>query len=69
MYTIFREIRKPVGRIHFAGTECATMWVGYMDGAIQAGERAAREVSVQNHYVVNYIKNVNIAGMVSTVHH
>ena len=39
-------MRKPVGRMHFAGTGCATMWVGYMDGAIQAGERAAREVSV-----------------------
>ena len=31
-------------RVHFAGTETATKWVGYMDGAIEAGERAAREV-------------------------
>ncbi|XP_053313441.1 amine oxidase [flavin-containing] A-like [Spea bombifrons] len=37
-------IRQPVGRVFFAGTETATVWSGYMEGAIQAGERAAREV-------------------------
>jgi len=37
-------LRSPVGRIHWAGTETATMWTGYMDGAIQAGKRAAAEV-------------------------
>uniref|UniRef100_UPI00358FFB94 amine oxidase [flavin-containing]-like n=1 Tax=Myxine glutinosa TaxID=7769 RepID=UPI00358FFB94 len=37
-------IRKPFGRVHFAGTETATKWSGYMDGALEAGERAAREV-------------------------
>ncbi|XP_018421299.1 PREDICTED: amine oxidase [flavin-containing] B-like [Nanorana parkeri] len=37
-------IRKPVGKIYFAGTETATEWSGYMEGAIEAGERAAREV-------------------------
>ena len=36
-------LRKPVGRIHWAGTETSTYWNGYMDGAIRAGERAARE--------------------------
>jgi monoamine oxidase len=30
--------------IHFAGTETATYWNGYMDGAVRSGERAAREV-------------------------
>jgi monoamine oxidase len=39
-----RALREPVGRIHWAGTETATYWNGYMDGAIRAGERAAREV-------------------------
>ncbi|KAH0508758.1 Amine oxidase [flavin-containing] A [Microtus ochrogaster] len=39
-----RVIRQPVGRIYFAGTETATQWSGYMEGAVQAGERAAREV-------------------------
>ena len=36
-------IRAPIGPIHWAGTETATVWNGYMDGAIQSGERAARE--------------------------
>jgi monoamine oxidase len=37
-------IRQPVGRIHWAGTETATYWNGYMDGAVRSGERAAAEV-------------------------
>ena len=36
-------IRAPIGPIHWAGTETATVWNGYMDGAIQSGERAATE--------------------------
>lgn len=39
-----RVLRQPVGRIYFAGTETATQWSGYMEGAVEAGERAAREV-------------------------
>ena len=39
-----RALRRPAGRIHWAGTETATIWNGYMDGAVQSGERAAREV-------------------------
>ena len=37
-------LRDPCGRIHWAGTETATYWNGYMDGAVRAGERAAGEV-------------------------
>jgi monoamine oxidase len=37
-------LRAPIGRLHWAGTETATVWNGYMDGAIQSGERAATEV-------------------------
>jgi monoamine oxidase len=37
-------LRAPVGRIHWAGAETATVWSGYMDGAVQSGERAAAEV-------------------------
>jgi monoamine oxidase len=37
-------LRRPCGRIHWAGAETATVWNGYMDGAVQSGERAAREV-------------------------
>ena len=38
-------IREPVGRVHWAGTETATYWSGFMDGAVRAGERAATEVA------------------------
>jgi monoamine oxidase len=37
-------IREPVGRVHWAGTETATFWNGYMDGAVSSGERVATEV-------------------------
>ncbi|HEX6516233.1 MAG TPA: FAD-dependent oxidoreductase [Nocardioidaceae bacterium] len=37
-------IREPFHRVHWAGTETSTYWSGYMDGAVRAGERAAREV-------------------------
>ena len=37
-------LRVPVGPIHWAGTATATFWNGYMEGAVRAGERAAREV-------------------------
>jgi len=33
-------------RIHFAGSETATVWCGFMNGAVQAGRRAAAEVIV-----------------------
>ena len=38
-------LREPVGRIHWAGTETATVWNGYMDGAVRSGERVAEEVA------------------------
>ena len=38
-------LREPVGRVHWAGTDTATQWNGYMEGAIQAGERAAAEAA------------------------
>lgn len=41
------SLRRPFGRIHWAGTETATQWCGYIDGAIQAGQRAAMEVLAQ----------------------
>ena len=37
-------IRTPVGRVHWAGSETATIWNGYMEGAVRSGERVAREV-------------------------
>jgi monoamine oxidase len=38
-------LRAPTGRVHWAGTETATYWFGYMDGAVRSGERAAEEVA------------------------
>jgi monoamine oxidase len=38
------RLRSPIGPVHFAGTETSDYWQGYMDGAVRAGERAAREV-------------------------
>jgi monoamine oxidase len=38
------QLRAPVGRIHWAGTETATVHHGLIDGAIRSGERAAAEI-------------------------
>lgn len=38
------HLRRPAGHVHWAGTETATRWAGYLDGAVEAGERAADEV-------------------------
>jgi monoamine oxidase len=37
-------LREPVGPLHWAGTETATVWSGYMDGAVRSGEAAAHRV-------------------------
>jgi monoamine oxidase len=37
-------LRKHVGRVHWAGTETADYWAGYMDGAVRSGERVVREL-------------------------
>ncbi len=37
-------LRQPCGRIHWAGTETATKWMGYIDGAIESGERVSQEI-------------------------
>ncbi len=43
--TSFKDILKqPIGNIHFAGTETAEVWNGYIEGAIRSGERAAEEI-------------------------
>ncbi len=37
-------LRAPVGPLHWAGTETATKWCGYLDGALSSGIRAADEI-------------------------
>jgi monoamine oxidase len=41
-------LRVPCGRIHWAGSETATEWAGYIEGGMRSGVRAAREV-IQRH--------------------
>lgn len=41
-----QALRRAIGRIHWAGTETAEVWNGYMDGAVRSGERAAHEVLI-----------------------
>jgi monoamine oxidase len=38
-------LRQPVGPIHWAGTETADEWTGFLDGAVRSGLRAAAEVA------------------------
>lgn len=45
VWTSFGDLlREPWGRVHWAGTETAAVWNGYMDGAVRSGERAATEI-------------------------
>lgn len=41
MSSMGNQLRTPEGHLHFAGTETAEEWNGYMEGAIRAGEREA----------------------------
>ena len=36
-------MREPIGPLHWAGAETGIVWSGYMDGAVQSGQRAATE--------------------------
>jgi len=42
--TTASALTDPVGRIHWAGTETARESTGFMEGALEAGERAANEI-------------------------
>ncbi|HEX8104616.1 MAG TPA: flavin monoamine oxidase family protein [Solirubrobacteraceae bacterium] len=39
-----RALRPPIGPLHWAGAEYATVWNGYMDGAVRSGEETAAAV-------------------------
>lgn len=39
-----RATREPFINVHFCGSESATEWLGYIDGAVESGERVANEV-------------------------
>jgi monoamine oxidase len=42
--TVGSALREPVGPIHFAGTEAADQWAGYMEGGVRAGQNAADQI-------------------------
>lgn len=44
MTSLLPHIARPEGRVHFAG-EHASAWVGSMQGALESGNRAAREIN------------------------
>ncbi|MBM4359141.1 MAG: FAD-dependent oxidoreductase [Deltaproteobacteria bacterium] len=44
MTSLGEELREPIGRVHFAGTETARRFTGYLEGAIEAAERVTDEV-------------------------
>jgi monoamine oxidase len=45
-----RDLRAPIGRIHWAGTETAVENFGGMNGALEAGYRAADEVTAAEQH-------------------
>jgi monoamine oxidase len=44
MTSVGMAIRQPHGRIYWAGSETSTKWMGYVEGAIRSGDRAAAEI-------------------------
>jgi monoamine oxidase len=44
-----RALREPCGRIHWAGTETAEAWAGYIEGGLRSGIRAAQEVIARHN--------------------
>ena len=41
---MLRELQAPDGRVHFAGSDYATGWAGFIDGAIESGLRTAHRL-------------------------
>jgi monoamine oxidase len=39
------HLATPIGPIHFAGTETASQWYGYFEGALQSAERVVTEIT------------------------
>ncbi len=41
---VFHHQDLTTDRVHWAGTDLADRWPGYLDGAVRSGRRAAREI-------------------------
>jgi monoamine oxidase len=44
-----QALRAPCGRVHWAGTETAEKWAGYIEGAMVSGVRAAEDVAARHN--------------------
>jgi monoamine oxidase len=44
--------RSPIGRLHWAGSDTAQKWMGYISGAVESGRRTAHEVLADYWQVV-----------------
>lgn len=42
--TELAELQRPEGRVRLAGSDYANGWAGYLDGALESGRRAARDL-------------------------
>jgi monoamine oxidase len=47
MGALYQTMRRPEGRVHFAG-EHTSVFIAWMNGAIESGERAAGEIVAAN---------------------
>lgn len=43
------NLQRPVGSLVFAGSDLASGWAGWIEGAVESGKRAAREVETLAH--------------------
>src|SRR5262247_4185568 len=48
MFSLLPHIARPEGRVHFAG-EHASAWPGWMQGALESGNRAAKEINAATY--------------------
>jgi monoamine oxidase len=49
MTRVGHALREPCGRIHWAGSETAEAFAGYIEGGLRSGIRAAREVCLRHN--------------------
>jgi monoamine oxidase len=55
MFSLLPHVARPEGRVHFAG-EHASAWPGWMQGALESGNRAAKEINA-----VTYRRRISTA--------
>ena len=48
MFSLLPHVARPEGRVYFAG-EHASAWPGWMQGALESGNRAAKEINAATY--------------------